>query len=198
MASQIDIYNMALGHIGISETVGSLEERSKARITCSQFWAISRDTVLADFDWPFATKYETLALLNVTTDPWQYTYQYPVDCLRALYIAVPGIEQPPERLRPTFETAYGVDGQVILSDYPEAVLAYVTRVENVERFPPMAAMALSYNLAMHIAMPMTATQSMVDRCAQQYANASQLAWSQALNESQARYSTESEYITVRG
>lgn len=197
MASQIDIYNMALGHIGISQTVGSLEERSKERIVCSQFWTIARDTVLADFNWPFATRYESLALLPQKVDPWEFTYQYPVDCLRALYITVPGIEQPPESIRPVFETGYGASGQVIYSDYPNAVLAYVMRVEDVGRYPALFTLTLSYQLASLIAMPMTATQSMVDRCAALYKQASQEAWSQALNERQSRYTTESEFVTVR-
>lgn len=198
MTSQVEIYNLALMNIGHTQTVSSLEERSKERIVCSQFWTITRDAVLAEFNWPFATKYETLALIDDETKPWQYTYQYPTECLKALYLVNDGLIQPDERYQPEYETAYGDSGRVILTDHPDAVLAYITRVEDAGRFPPLFVIALAWRLAQHIAMPMTATQSLVQSCAQQYKITSQEAWAEALNESKYRNNHESEYVTVRG
>jgi len=197
MTSQVEIYNLALMNIGLSETVASLEERSKARIICSQFWQITRDAVLAEFNWPFATKFETLALIADETKPWQYTYQYPTDCLKALYLVMDGLLQPDEKMQPEYETAYGDDGRVILTNYPNAVLAYITRVEDTGRFPPLFVIALAWRLASHIAMPMTATQSLVQSCMQQYKITSQEAWAEALNESKFNFNHQSEYVTVR-
>lgn len=198
MSSQVEIYNLALGNIGNSQTIASLEERSKERIVCSQFWEIARDTVLAEFDWPFATRYESLALIDDTTSPWLYTYQYPTDCLRAMYLTVPGMLQPDEKYQPEYQTAYGDSGQVVLTNQPQAVLAYVMRVQDTGRYPSLFVMALSWKLAGLIAMPMTATQSLAQSCDARYKGAAQEAWSQALSEQKFRNNHESEYITVRG
>src|SRR5690606_28010366 len=105
-----------------------------------------------------------------------YTYQYPVDCLKALYLTVPGMIQPDEKYQPEYETAYGDDGRVILTNHPNAVLAYITRVDDTGRFPPLFVVALAWRLASFIAMPMTATQSLAQNAAQQYKIASQEAW----------------------
>lgn len=197
MTSQVEIYNMALSNIGASETVASLDERSKARATCSRFWELARDTVLADFPWPFATRYATLADLGSPPRNWLYQYQYPVDCLRALYLTVPGLRVPPLSMQPKFETAYGEAGQVILSDEPQAELAYVVRVTDEGRFPPLFVQALAWKLASMIAMPMSAQRTVAEAAAQGYVNTVQLAWSAAANESTEDLFIEPDYLTGR-
>lgn len=198
MASQIDIYNLALGFIGVSETVDSLEERSKNRLACGRFWELARDTVLAQFPWPFATKYATLAALPQTTRPYLFTYQYPTDCLKAMFFTNAIGTQPDEKYQARFETSYGDGGQVILSSEAAPVLAYVVRVEDVGRFPPLFVEALAYKLASMIAMPISNTRAIAETNAQLYTQAVQEAWASALNESNFATTRESEYITVRG
>jgi hypothetical protein len=197
MTSQVEIYNMALSNIGISETVASLEEKSKARATCSRFWDIARDTTLADFPWPFATRYATLADLGSPPRNWAYQYQYPTDCLRALYLTVPGMRVPPLALQPKFETSYGAGGQVILADEPAAELAYVVRVTDEGRFPPMFVSALSWKLASLIAMPMSAQRTIAESAAAGYVAMAQLAWAAAANESTEDLFIAPDYITGR-
>jgi len=198
MASQVDIYNLALGNIGSSDTVASLEERSKQRIVCSQFWDTARDTVLADFDWPFATRRETLAQMPETTSNWLYTYQYPTDCLRAQYLVVPGQRVPDEKNQARFDTGYGAGGQVLFADIEAAQLVYVCRVEDTGRFPPMFVQALSWKLAAQIAMPLTATRTIVETAMQMYDLEVQKAWAAAFNEGNQSTTYASEYITARG
>lgn len=197
MTSQVEIFNIALSSIGVSETVASLEERSKARVTCTRFWEIARDTVLADFPWPFATRYQALADLGSPPRNWLYQYQYPTDCLRALYLTVPGMRIPPLSLQPNFETAYGDAGQVILSDTPEAELAYVVRVADEGRFPPLFVQLLALKLASLIAMPMTATRTIAESSAAAYAAQAQVAWSSAMNESTEDLFIAPDYLTGR-
>lgn len=184
MTSQVEIYNMALSNIGISETVANLEERSKARITCSRFWEIARDTALAQFPWSFATKFSTLALIGTPPRGWLYQYQYPNDCLKALYLTPAGRIPRPMTIdeRPNFRTASGDDGQVILSNEEAAELAYVVRIADEGRYPPLFVVALSWQLAMMIAIPMTAQSSIVQTAAAGYLQAWQVAASADLNE----------------
>lgn len=184
MASQVDIYNLALGNIGNSEAVASLEEKSQSRVICSRYWEQARDITLAQFDWPFATRYETLALIGEAGRNWKYQYQYPTDCLRAMFVTLDGVRRPPAWARPKFETGYGAGGQVIYSDHKNAELAYIARVEDTGRFPPLFVDALAWKLASLIAMPITNTRTIAESASQAYIASSQVAWASALNESE--------------
>lgn len=197
MASQVEIYNMALMNIGQSETVASLDERSKAQQICSQWWTTARDTVTQGFAWPFATRYLALADLGSPPRNYLYRYQYPNDCLRAMYLTVDGIRKPPELLQPRFEVAWGENGQVILTDQESAELAYVVRIEETGRFSPEFTLALSWNLAAMIAMPMTATRTIADNAAAMYQGLIQQAWADARNESKDDSDPLPEYIAAR-
>lgn len=198
MTSQVDIYNMSLGNIGQSETVASINERSKPVIVCNQYWQLALDTLIAAFPWPFATRFEKLALLPGSTNAYQFRYQYPTDCLRALYLTTPSVAQPDELLQPRWEVAYGTGGQMILSNESAAELAYVQRIDDVGRLPPLAVEALSWKLAALIAMPMTNTRTIAETASALYQGALQQAWSQALNESKFENTHESEFIVARG
>ncbi len=198
MASQVEIYNLALGSIGQSDTVASPTERSKAAQVCTRFWDLARDTVLAEFPWPFATRYEALASLPGIAPNWSYQYQYPNDCLRALYVFNEGYRNPPASLQPNFQMGYGSAGQIVLADVPRARLAYVARVEDTGRFPPLFVNVLAWKLAAMIAMPLTNTRTITETAETIYRQAAQEAWAQALNESRTDQVRESEFIAVRG
>ena len=200
MTSQVEIYNMALGNIGISETVASLEERSKAQQVCSRFWDFARDTALAQFPWQFATKIATLALIGTPPRGWLHQYQYPTDCLKAMHLTPAGRIPRPQSIneRPNFNVGYGDGGQVIWSNEEAAELAYVVRITDTGRFPPLFVEALSWKLAQLIATPMTAQTSIVQNAMAGYTQAWQLAASQDLNESTGDILTASvDYITGR-
>lgn len=184
MTSQVEIYNMALGNIGISETVQDLQERSKARITCSRFWEIARDNALGQFPWSFATKFATLALVGTPPRGWAYQYQYPNDCLKALYLTPAGRIPRPMTIdeRPNFRTAFSDNGRVILTNEEAAELAYVVRITDEGRYPPLFVVALSWQLAALIAMPMSAQTSIVQTAGANYAQAWQIAAAADLNE----------------
>jgi hypothetical protein len=66
VASEVDICNLALGHIGDSATVSSINppEGSAQAEHCSRFYPIARDSLLEMHNWGFATKRTNLALLS--------------------------------------------------------------------------------------------------------------------------------------
>lgn len=201
MTSQVEIYNMALSNIGISETVQSMEERSKARVTCSRFWEIARDAVLAQFPWAFATTYQSLAQIGTPPRGWLYQYQYPTDCLKAMYITPAGSTRRPMSMehQPDFKTAFGEGGQIILSNTPDAELAYIVRVTDEGRFPPLVVEALAWKLATLIAMPMAAQRTIAESAGAAYVQAWQVAGAADLNEStEDILSIDCNYISGRG
>lgn len=201
MTSQVEIYNMALGNIGISETVASLEERSKAQYTCSRYWEIARDTALAEFAWSFATKISTLALVGSPPRGWAFQYQYPTDCLKAMQLTPAGRIWRPQNIRErqNFRTGFTDEGQVIWTNEQFAELAYVVRITDTGRYPPLFVESLSWKLAMHIATPMTAQTSIVQNATAGYERAWQLAAASDLNEStEDILDIGCDYITGRG
>lgn len=88
MASEVDIANLALGHLGDNATVSSLypPEGSAQAEHCARFYPIARDSLLEMHSWGFSTKRANLALLGSAWPEWQYCYQQPSDALNLLAV----------------------------------------------------------------------------------------------------------------
>lgn len=84
MPSVVEICNMALSRIGNSQRINALTEASIQAEQCSLFYEQTRDLVLRDKPWPFATKFAVLAEVSTNPDPvYQHSYAFPDDCLLA-------------------------------------------------------------------------------------------------------------------
>ena len=80
MASEVDICNLALGHLGDNATVASLEppEGSAQAEHCARFYPIARDALQEMHPWNFCTKRIALALIDgVSYSQWKYVYAEP-------------------------------------------------------------------------------------------------------------------------
>lgn len=95
MASQLDVYNLALSNLNSSATVQSINDNSNEAAACNRFYDTSRQKVLERAFWDFATKSPPLTLvLDQNTLPisaivypgFRYVYQRPQDCLRFLAV----------------------------------------------------------------------------------------------------------------
>lgn len=95
MASQLDIYNLALAMLDTSQTVQSINDNSEAAGACNRFYDWARRKTLERAYWDFATKSPALALLldqstlaasAVVYPGWQFVYTRPTDCLRFLAV----------------------------------------------------------------------------------------------------------------
>lgn len=184
MASKIDVYNMALGMIGVSSTVADELERSPERVICSRYWDTCRDALFSykDMNWGFASALVVLADLGSPPDGWGFRYRYPNDCINAIEIFEESVRTVPVSLRSKFEVAYEADGRVILCDIPEASLKYTKRVDEVERWPAYFVEAMAYRLASMIVMPLkndAGNRNGLIQLAEQFA---QIAMSASLNE----------------
>lgn len=106
MTTTVDIVNRALQAIGTRTTVASLGEQSNEAIQASLIYAQLRDDLLRMAPWNCATNFANLVYITSTpgtpentsagTNQWQkgqpppnwlYEYQYPVDCLKPLWVA---------------------------------------------------------------------------------------------------------------
>lgn len=165
-ASEVDIANFSLAHLGVSITISALTDRSKEARACNLWYTQCRDEVLQSFAWPFATvPGETLALVTdfttVAGAEWRYAYAYP-DTALSIRRAVYGSTR-----NPTVETAVkhrivrnSSGGKLLYLDQDAATIEYVQQVTDPGEFSPLFVAALSYLLASRICASVTSENTL--------------------------------------
>lgn len=197
MASVVQICNMALTRIGQNQFIDSIDEQSKAAELCALHYELCRDEVLQAFPWPFAEARVFLADIGSPAQTWQFRYRYPVDCLEARYISVPGIEKPRAEQRIPFKVVNAAGGRAILSNQEQAELVYTVRVEDTTYFPPMFVSALAWRLAAELAMGLQARPENYASALQNYQLTLSQAQALAFEESEEGPAPDSEFIQAR-
>jgi len=195
MASEVDICNLALSHIGASATISSLSEQSEEAFHCNLLYADTRDALLRAHPWGFATRHIALTDLGDAPGNWSYRYAYPNDCLYAREILQMDSSGDPIKFEVTLGDAF--NSRAILTDQEEATLVYTYKVTNTLVFDPLFVSALSWKIAADICMPLTRDQDRLKAAYQMY----QLAIAEAqvfnANESHGEINREAEWITGR-
>jgi hypothetical protein len=145
MSGILDVYNLALSIISVSEYIEDPDDRSSTAKTLRRFWPMALDLTLRDFPWACARKSRALTLRDQDVPGWEYCYNYPNDCIFALAVMpATGLRAPgvwfdcwdrTTNLRPQkipFERQMNDEaiGQVIATDLVDAYLLYVARVDN--------------------------------------------------------------------
>lgn len=178
MASEIDICNIALGHLGDTATVASIDppEGSAQAEHCARFYPVARDALLEMHSWGFATKRAKLALLQSGWPEWDYCYAQPSDALNLLAV-IPPLATDDYSQAVRLSNAYGAgpvlvsstvgnyvpqpfsaeilddETEVIFTDQEEAVLRYTARVTDTTKFSPLFTNCLTWFLASMLAGP---------------------------------------------
>ena len=118
-------------------------------IMCNSIYASTRDALLEEHAWGFATKRVALAV-STTTPESGYDYQFalPADCLRVLDADTTGTH---------YVTEYGY----LLANVDEITIRYITRVTEPGRFSPTFGEALACRIASKLAMPILKKSSAV-------------------------------------
>lgn len=179
MSSEVDICNLALGHIGDAATVSSLypPEGSAQAEHCKRFYPIARDTLFEMHAWGFATKRIALAKLESIWPEWDFCYALPNDVANLLAVLPPDAQDDySTRFAPTDTPGYYAnyapmvaagryvpqafsseileDGtEVIYTDQENAVLRYTGLITDPTKFSPLFTMTLSWHLASMLAGP---------------------------------------------
>lgn len=154
MASEIDICNLALGHLGDDATVASIDppEGSAQAEHCARFYPVARDMVLEAHNWKFSTRRATLALLDVESFNWTYAYAEPNNALRIISIlpAFAEINEEGEQ----FETiGDDLGNSLIFTNLDEATAIYTVSVSDTTKFSPLVVDAIARLLASYLAGP---------------------------------------------
>lgn len=180
MASEVDICNLALGLLGDTATVSSINpaEGSAQAQHCARFYPIARNTLLEMATWSFATKRVALAQVDNPSSTWQFAYAMPSQVINVISVLpvdatddysatfVPSsVLQCPQRFRNVeMDAEYTpqpytieIDGdgkQIILTNVEDATLRYTILVKDSSQFSPLFVTALSWLLASMLAGPL--------------------------------------------
>ena len=199
-ASNTEIANLSLSHLGIGVAIGNLDtERSAEALACRTFYEQARRQTLRDYDWTFAHKIVALGL--VTTEPddeWAYSYQYPSDCLKFRRIQS-GIRNDNKQSAIPYRIIYGASAREIYTDLADAVGEYTVDVTSVSRFTDDFVMAMSLRLAAYIAPRLTGGDpfKVGERAMRLYTYEVGLAAANSENEQQREQEPEAELIRAR-
>lgn len=164
MASEIDICNLALTHLGHTKTISAIvpPDGSREAAYCARFYPIARDATLEMREWGFATKRRTLGSLGTPPVEWDYRYAMPSGLIRPLRIFVDGADVPEE-----FVVESDDSGTVIYTNAENAVLHYTARIEDTTKFSPAFVVSLSWELAAELAGALTGDLKLAEFCRQQ-------------------------------
>lgn len=156
MATEVDVYNMALSAIGARSSVSEVDEDSEEAAACTLWYDTVRDNVLEAANWPSANAFKRLAVTVerdfsedwLITDPhpdFRYAYSPPADMLRPRFLS-------------TWErfTVGLVNGQKkIMANTEDAILAYTAKQTVIDAWDASLKMAIVYALAGFVAIPVT-------------------------------------------
>lgn len=165
MANVVDICNLALALLGDSASVSSIDppEGSVQAERCAQFYPMSRDTVLEDAPWTFATTVETLALTDFPVSGWTYAYFMPNDVLKLRGLGYPGDYGYGSAQRVVdipHKVMIDASGrQIILCNSIEMTALVTKRIVNPSRFSSTFIDALTFHLASKLAGPVIKGQA---------------------------------------
>lgn len=160
MTSVVSICNLALSNLG-KENINDLAEATAEARACRQFYEHVRDTLLQVYPWRFAGK--TAALAELTNDKpgeWGYSYTRPNDCLKIRWVRPEySLTEPASHAAANPQVEWGhpyeSDGGRIYCGLSPAFLRYTFRLTDPTKFSPLFVDALSWQLCVRLAMPLT-------------------------------------------
>lgn len=180
MASEVDICNLALSHLGQDANITAIDplDGSFEADKAATFYPIARDELLEKHAWRFATVRKALTQLSLTpAGKWLYAYSVPNGMVRGLALYLQGETDENNGQEFTVETNPDDEQtQIIYTDAPAgAWLKYIIQQRVTTKFTPNFVTALSLRLAAYLSGPITKDLKQKT----QLFNASELSWRDA-------------------
>lgn len=186
-SSEVEISNRALGRIGIDQLIESLDDPNNRARQSRLHYEPCRDEVLQDFPWNFAQACVALALVsNVEVPGWRYVYRYPNNAVKVHRVTGPEGQRIQDMGRWTCEVwnydvllpnkqpfsvmndPVNVGAKIIISDLEMAYAWYTTLISDASQFSPLFRSALSWRMAMELALALRANTALYNNAATQY------------------------------
>ncbi len=187
MATVIEMCNRALGRIGIDQLIESLDDPNNRARNCKLQYEPCRDEVLEDFPFNFAQTFVALSLVaDVTVPGWRYAYRYPNGAVKVHRVTdetgmrlvnnsaytcndVWDYNQMPAKMPFLVMADATTDGaKLILSDVEIAYAWYTLKVTDPNQFSPLFRSALSWRMAMELALSVKASVPLYNNASSQY------------------------------
>ena len=175
MATEVDICNLALAHLGDDATIASLSppEGSAQAEKAARFYPIARNSLLEMHTWNFAAKRGNLALTTKTLDQWDYAYVARADMMSPFSIISPTAQNDyatrmsagdtpggiTSNYAPTIVAGqytpqqFAIEGTYIYTNQENAMLRYQAFITDPSTFSPLFVITLSWHLASMLAGP---------------------------------------------
>jgi hypothetical protein len=196
--SDVNICNMALGHLG-KRSINALTEGSANAQACALIYANTRDAMLRVHSWNFNTKELPLALIaDEEVLGWTYLYAYPANCLfvQAVYneLTLDTVPTEPfkELLSPT------TSQRAIACDTEDAYAEINIRVTDPTLFDLLFVEALSFELAARLAVQLTGDQAIARGLEAKALQTIDRAKLTNANEGTSAANRSSKYLSARG
>lgn len=160
MASEVDIVNMALTLLG-ERRIMSLNDGVKPAREANAIFSLTRDALLAGYNWSFSMTRARLPALDETPEfGFANKFQMPSDCLRLVYIndVYYGLDMTDYRTGRT--TEFEIDGRTINTDFSAPLnVRYVKRITDANQYSPNFVSSFAMKLAASLAEPLTQSES---------------------------------------
>jgi len=157
MASEVDIWSIALAHLG-NEPITLYDDPGKPARLCRLLYPGVRDAVLRAYPWRCARAEKLLArLATAPSSTYTYGYQLPTD---------PWCLWVPKMLNEDLE--YQVMGRYLLSDESSVRITFIRRVTDPGMFDSLLSDTIAERLASDLAWPITGVSGLGESILKKY------------------------------
>ncbi len=146
--SEVEICNLALLSIG-AEAIESLTDTTDRAVLCRHFYPSCRDELLTVMQPQAAIKRSLLAGTTTPISGWDYAFTLPTDCLQPLDIDDETV-------------SWAVEGNTIVTNSTPIYLRYVSRLEDVTKYPSTFARTLLAYLSARLTYPITKSATLME------------------------------------
>jgi hypothetical protein len=208
--SQTGICNLALVRIGIQQPIADITEQSASADACNSVYAHCVDSILRLQPWPFAQRYETLALVDTNpNDDWGYSYRFPTSMLRvgrllgssdSTILSNPAYQSSipfTQSQDIPFVVASDVAGKLIYTDLSDAVVLGTANITNTGLFDSLFIDALAWRIASEVAMGLTKDSGIAADARNMAKSSGSEGYATGKNESVPKSDRESSFVSAR-
>lgn len=177
--SDLAICNMALVEVPHS-TMASMDEKSQAAQECSRVYVQCRDEMLAQYQWPFATRLQALATTtNDRTCDWRGAFALPDDYVRRIEVRPDlSVQTDYRHVHRSPTHPYIMANGRLYANWPGVILEYTSSAVTPAEFPSLFVHALALAIASRIVMPLLKSRERQG----DLIKAAQTAWERAVAE----------------
>lgn len=194
-ATIVSICNIALSRMG-KDTISSLTEASEEARQCSLHYYPTLDSVLREYNWPFATKVAQLATVSGAAIPgWDYVYAMPGDSLRIKKIYNASTIDNPDHDK--FVVMLYTNQKVIATDTETAWAEYIADVRDPNLYDWQFIDAFAWRLASNLAHALTGNAQFVESSMKMYYTIAATAYALATTETRVAQPTVNKYLDSR-